>query len=156
MSETDERRAGGKLIAHWRRVRRDTALPSLHDMALDAHTGIRDASFLLLIGDAPADSVIVLCGERVEYEDLRTALGQTLSAMRRTVLRDALYRLCREATTERRPACLAGTFRYPRGPLARYRLCCVPLRADNAPVPAFSYVLGSFARKFLPNANGGG
>ncbi len=146
-TETDERRADRRLIAHWRQARRDGTPPSLHDMSLNAHPGIREASFLLLIGDSPADSIVVLCGERVEFEDLRAAVGQTLSSMRQTVVRDALYRLCGEAKAGSQPAYLAGTYWEPRGRLTNYRLCCVPVRADDAPIPAFSYILGSFARK---------
>lgn len=149
-TETGERRADRRLIAHWRRAHREAVPPSLHDMTLNAHPGIREASFLLLIGDTPEDSIIVLCGERVEFEDLRAALGRTLSSMRRTVVRDALYRLCGEAKAKRRPAHLGGTYWDAQGRLAHYRLCCVPLRADDSPIPTFSYVLGSFARRLVP------
>lgn len=145
-----ERRADKRLIAHWQQVRRESSVPTLQDMSLGDHTGIREASFLLLIGDTPADSIIVLCGERVECEDLRAALGQTLSSMRESVVRDALCRLCDEARTARRPVSLAGSYWDRQGQFVRYRLGCVPLRADDAPIPSFSYILGSFARKLVP------
>ena len=150
-SEIGERRADRRLIAHWRQACEGAALPNLQDMSLSANPGLREASFLLLIGDAPESSIVVLCGERVDFEDLRTALGKTLSSMRQTVVRDALYQLSGEAKTEHRPAYLAGTYWEKPGRLAHYRLCCVPLRADDAPIPAFSYVLGSFTRKLVPS-----
>ena len=149
-TEIGERRAAGRLIAHWRQSRKDAALPTLHDLTLNANPGLREASFLLLIGDAPESSIVVLCGERVGFADLHAALGKSLSSMRQTVVRDALYRLSSEAKTAHRPAYLAGTYWETPDRLAHYRLCCVPLRADDAPIPAFSYVLGSFTRKLAP------
>lgn len=146
----DDRRADCRLIAHWRRARRGAALPTLTDMSLSAHPKLREASFLLLVGETAADAVVVLCGEAVSFQDLHLALGQPLSAMRKTVVSDALLRLCVEAVAESRPASLAGNYWSQQGELTRYRLGCVPLRADDAPIPPFSYILGCFSRKIVP------